>query len=77
MTDGISMNERDRLLRRIESTAIGLGARLGEFQSFVQTPAGQAMMANAPNRTLLRVFMGIKNATELFVHYIIKSIYQK
>jgi len=75
MTDGISMNERDRLLRRIESTAIGLGACLGEFQSFVQTPAEQVMVANAPNRTLLRDIHGTKNATELFVHSTIESIY--
>ncbi|CAG7562961.1 unnamed protein product [Fusarium equiseti] len=45
MTDGIMMNELDRLLRRIESTAVELGCRIGEFQSFAQTSAGQAMMA--------------------------------
>ncbi|KAL4724934.1 hypothetical protein ACLX1H_008381 [Fusarium chlamydosporum] len=41
----MSGNPVDRLINRIESAALELGNRLGEFQDFVRTPAGQAMMA--------------------------------
>ncbi|KAG8354105.1 hypothetical protein FVEN_g12911 [Fusarium venenatum] len=34
----------DRLIGRVESAAIELGNRIGEFQEFIQTPQGHLMM---------------------------------
>ncbi|KAM0353446.1 hypothetical protein ACHAO7_000374 [Fusarium culmorum] len=42
---GISGTPLDRLISRVESAAIELGSRVGEFQEFIQTPAGYLMMA--------------------------------
>ncbi|XEV05448.1 hypothetical protein FSHL1_010735 [Fusarium sambucinum] len=41
---GISSNPMDRLIGRVESAAIELGNRIGEFQEFIQTPQGHLMM---------------------------------
>ncbi|GKU03910.1 hypothetical protein FLAG1_07731 [Fusarium langsethiae] len=45
ISSGISGTALDRLIGRIESAAIELGNRIGEFQEFVQTPEGYLMMA--------------------------------
>lgn len=50
INSGLSMNPMERILRRIESTSIELGCHIGEFQSLVQTPAGQAMLAQLAER---------------------------
>jgi hypothetical protein len=45
MANGISGTALDRLISRVESAAIELGNRLGEFQDFIGTNQGRAMMA--------------------------------
>ncbi|RGP63088.1 hypothetical protein FLONG3_10029 [Fusarium longipes] len=42
---GVSGTSLDRLISRVESAAIELGNRMGEFQDFIRTPEGQALMA--------------------------------
>ncbi|CEI68603.1 unnamed protein product [Fusarium venenatum] len=44
IASGISSNPMDRLIGRVESAAIELGNRIGEFQEFIQTPQGHLMM---------------------------------